>query len=85
MLLFLPSLAQDNDIISSAHCQHNERILQTGRMGAQRKANSLRPAFNCGNGEESEHAVEHVVKVEVAVEPLPLGQHRVLKRILHVL
>lgn len=54
-------------------------------MGAKCKANSLRPAFNSGNGEESEHAVEHVVKVEVAVKPLPLGQHRVLKRILHVL
>lgn len=58
---------------------------ETGRAESERMANSLWPAFNGGDGEESEHAVEHVVKVEVAVEPLPLGQHRVLQRILHVL
>lgn len=65
-------------MISLTRCHHDEG--QTDR-----KANSLWPAFNCGDGEESEHAVEHVVKVEVAVEPLPLGQHRVLQGVLHVL
>lgn len=45
----------------------------------------LRPALECGHGEEREHAVEHVVKVEVAVEPLSLGQHGVLEGVLHVL
>lgn len=60
-------------------------IMSNRQDGTEWKANSLRPAFYCGNSEESEHAVEHVVKVEVAVEPLPLGQHRVLKRIVHVL
>lgn len=58
---------------------------QTDRIEAEWKANSLWPAFDRGNGEESEHPVEHVVKVEVTVDPLPLGQHRVLERILHVL
>lgn len=45
----------------------------------------LRPALKCGNSEESQHAVEHVVKVEVIIEPLPLRHHRVLQGIFHVL
>lgn len=52
--------------------------LKSGRL-------SLWPALKGGDGEEGEHAIQHVVKVEVAVEPLSLGQRRVLEGILHVL
>ena len=45
----------------------------------------LWPALKCGNSEESQHAVEHVVKVEVTVEPFSLRQHFVLEGIFHVL
>lgn len=45
----------------------------------------LWPALKCGNSEESEHASQHIVKVEVTVEPFSLRQHSVLQGILHVL
>lgn len=51
----------------------------------KRLLRSLGPALEGGDGEECQHAIQHVVKVEVAVEPLSFGQHRVLKRVLHVL
>lgn len=45
----------------------------------------LRPALKCGNCEESEHASQHIVKVEVTVEPFSFRQHSVLQGILYVL
>ena len=45
----------------------------------------LWPALKGGNSEESQHAVEHVVKVKVAVLPLSVGQHGVLQGVLHML
>lgn len=45
----------------------------------------LWPALKCGNSEEGQHAIEHIVKVEVTVEPFSLSQHCVLKGIIHVL
>lgn len=39
----------------------------------------LWPALKCGYSEESQHAVQHIVKVEVTVEPFSLSQHGVLK------
>lgn len=45
----------------------------------------LWPALKCGNSEESQHAIEHIVEVEVAVEPLSLSHHCVLQGVIHVL
>lgn len=48
-------------------------------------AHSLWPTLKCGNGKESQHAVQHIVKVEVVVDPLAVMDLRVMKRILHML
>lgn len=39
---------------------------------------SLRPALKGGDGEESQHSHQHVIKVEVAVLPHPLSHHGVV-------
>lgn len=38
---------------------------------------SLRPSFKGGHGEQRQHPVQHVVKVEIAVFPDPLPHHGV--------
>ena len=45
----------------------------------------LRPALERGDSEQGQHAVEDVVKVEVAVDPLPGSQLLVIEGVLHVL
>lgn len=45
----------------------------------------LWPALKCRNSEQRQHAVEHIVKVEVAVDPFSLSHHCVLYGILYVL
>lgn len=50
-----------------------------------RLGNSLRPPFERGHGKQSQHAVEDVVKVKVTVDPIPVGQHHLLKTVLLVL
>lgn len=46
---------------------------------------SLWPAFKCGDSVESEHGIQHIIKVKVTVDPLPLTKFYVLKRILHMM
>lgn len=46
---------------------------------------SLWPALKRRDGEESQHAIQHVVKVEVAVDPLSLIHLLVMKRAVYML
>ena len=39
---------------------------------------SLWPPFKRGHGEQGQHPVQHVVKVEIAVFPDPLSHHGVV-------
>lgn len=42
----------------------------------------LWPAFKCRDGEETQHAVQDVIEVQVAVDPLALAEHHVVKSVL---
>lgn len=43
---------------------------------------SLWPAFKRGDGVEREHGIQHIIKVKVTLDPLPLTELHVMESVL---
>lgn len=74
-----------NSSLSQVKVKHQISLSQMQLIKPEQLLCLLWPALECGNGEQSQNSIEHVVKVKVIVEPFSLSHYCVLQGILHML